>query len=238
MKRFFSPRAAAGLLVIAGLPACAFVNDLISGNTGPADVDDLVASVERVNSELDASKTKLLGAVQTLQKVTAPDFKGDAVEGHKELVRAIDDSEDQTDDLRKSVERMQAEAEPVFNQWTKDLEGYSNPEMRQRSQARLAAARERYDAVVAAVTPVLVECEAVNQTLGDHALFLKHDMNPAALATIQDDVKKVAKEAADLDGAFNAGKAATRAYVDSASQPKAPPKSATPTDEKAVAVKG
>jgi ribosomal protein L10 len=87
--------------------------------------------------------------------------------------------------------------------------------------------------VVAAVTPVLVECEAINQTLNDHALFLKHDMNPAAIATIQDDVKKVAKEAADLDGAFSAGKAAARAYVDGAAQPKAPP-----PEEKAVAVKG
>jgi ElaB/YqjD/DUF883 family membrane-anchored ribosome-binding protein len=224
-------RAVAAALVLAGLPACTFVNNLITGNTGPSDVDDLVASVERVSSELDASKAQLLGAIQALQKVTAPEFKGDAVAAHKELVNAIDDSEDQTDDLRKSLERMQAEAEPVFNQWTKDLEAYSNPEMRQRSQARLAAARERYDGVVAAVTPVLVECEAINQTLNDHALFLKHDMNPAAIATIQDDVKKVAKEASDLDGAFNAGKAAARAYVDSASQPKVQP-------EQAVAVKG
>lgn len=233
MKRFPGARAV-GLLAIAALPGCKFVDNLISGNTGPADVDDLVASVERVSSEMDASKASMLAAIQSLQKVTAPDFQGDAVAAHKELVNAIEDSEDQTDDLRKSLERMQAEADPVFEQWTKDLEAYSNPEMRQRSQARLSAARERYDAVVAAVTPVLVECEAINQTLGDHALFLKHDMNPAALATIQDDVKKVAKEASDLDGAFNAGKAAARAYVDAASQPKAPPKAS----EEAVAVKG
>jgi hypothetical protein len=235
MKRFPGARAVVGL-AIAALPGCQFVDDLISGNNGPADVDDLVASVERVSGELDASKTAMLAAIQSLQKVTAPDFQGDAVKAHKELVNAIEDSEDQTDDLRKSLERMQAEADPVFEQWTKDLEAYSNPEMRQRSQARLSAARERYDAVVAAVTPVLVECEAINQTLGDHALFLKHDMNPAALATIQDDVKKVAKEASELDPAFNSGKAAARAYVDAASQPKAPPKASE--TEQAVAVKG
>ena len=232
MKRLPIARTVAPVLVLL-IPSCAFVENLISGNSGPADVNDLVEAVEKVNSELDVSKQSMLAAVQALQKVTAPDFQGDAVTAHEELVTVIEASEDQADDLRKSIERMQAEAEPVFDQWTKDLEAYSNPEMRQRSQARLAASRERYDAVVAAVTPVLVEYEAINETLRDHLLFLSHDLNREAVATIQEDVKKVSKEASDLDGAFNAGRAAARAYVDSSAQPKA-----APAQETAVPVKG
>jgi hypothetical protein len=234
MKRKPNPRAALAVLVLAGLPACGVVNDLIKGKSGPADVDDLVASVERVHKELDTSKGAMLAAVQGLQAITAPDFQGDAAKAHKELVGVVEDSEDQADDLRNAIEKMQAEAVPVFDQWTKDLEAYSNPEMRQRSQARLAAARERYDAVVAAVEPVLIEYEAFNQSLRDHVLFLKHDMNPAALATIQDDVRSVAKDAASLDGRFNSGRAAAMAYIESSAQSKSPAK----TEEKAVAVKG
>jgi hypothetical protein len=176
----------------------------------------------------------MLSAVQALQAITAPDFKGDAVEVHKSLVDVVEASEDQADELRKSVEKMQAEAAPVFDQWTKDLEAYSNPEMRQRSQERLAAARERYDAVVAAVEPALVEYEAINQTLRDHVLFLSHDMTPAAITAIQNDIRSVAKEAARLDGVFNSGRAAATTYIESASQPKAAQK----PEEKAVPVKG
>jgi phosphoenolpyruvate-protein kinase (PTS system EI component) len=235
MKRLFQARTAGAVLVLLGLPACTFVNNLIRGTTGPADVDDLVAAVEKVNGELDASKESMLAAVQGLQKITAPDFQGDAVKAHEDLVDLIEKSEDQTKDLRKAVEKMQAAAAPVFDQWTKDLEAYANPEMRQRSQERLAASRERYDAVVAAVEPVLVQCEAINETLGDHALFLRHDMNPAAIATIQDDVKKVAKEAADMEPVFRSSRAAAMAYVEATAQPKAPePK----PEEKAVPVKG
>lgn len=230
----FIPRAMAAALVLASVPACSFVNSVIKGKTGPADVDDLVAAVENVHKELDASKGTMLAAVQGLQTITAPDFQGDAVKAYDELVDVVENSEDQAEDLRKSIEKMQAEAVPVFDQWTKDLEAYSNPEMRQRSQARLAAARERYDAVVAAVEPVLVEYEAINQSFRDHVLFLKHDMNPAALATIQDDVRRIAKDATSLDGRFNGGRAAAMAYIESSAQPKAPAK----TDEKAVAVKG
>ncbi|MCK6460067.1 MAG: DUF2959 domain-containing protein [Planctomycetes bacterium] len=233
MKRHI-PRAVAAALVLAGLPACSMVNDLIKGKTGPADVDDLVAAVENVHKELDASKGAMLAAVQELQTVTAPDFSGDAVKAYEKLVDTVENSEDQADELRNRIEKMQAEAVPVFDQWTKDLEAYSNPEMRQRSQARLSAARERYDAVVAAVEPVLVEYEAINQSFRDHVLFLKHDMNPAALATIQDDVRRIAKDAASLDGRFNSGRAAAMAYVESSAQPKAPAKA----EEKAVAVKG
>ncbi|HEX5137005.1 MAG TPA: DUF2959 family protein [Planctomycetota bacterium] len=233
MKRKPHSRAVIAVLVLASLPACSFVNDLIKGKSGPADVDDLVAAVEKVNKELDASKASMLSAVQGLQSITAPDFQGDAAKAHKDLVKAVEASEDQADDLRNRIEEMQAAAAPVFDQWTKDLEAYSNPEMRQRSQARLAAARERYDAVVAAVDPLLVEYESINQSLRDHVLFLKHDMNPAAIATIQDDVRSVAKDAASLDGQFNNGRAAARAYIDSTQQSKG-----APADGKAVAVKG
>jgi phosphoenolpyruvate-protein kinase (PTS system EI component) len=233
MKRYSHVRAVAAALVLASLPACSFVNNMIRGKTGPADVDDLVAAVEKVNKELDLSKATMLAAVQKLQGATAPDFQGDAVKAHKELVAAVEDSEDQAEDLRKGIEKMQAAAVPVFDQWTKDLEAYSNPEMRQRSQARLSAARERYDSVLAAVEPLLVEYETVNQSLRDHVLFLKHDMNPAALATIQDDVRRVAKDAAGLDGRFNSGRAAATAYIESTAQSKGQVAS-----EKPVAVKG
>lgn len=235
MKRHSTARAAVAALLLASLPACSFVNNLIKGKSGPADVDDLVAAVENVQKELDASKGSMLAAVQGLQAITAPDFQGDAVKAHKELVEVVENSEDQADELRGAIEDMQAASVPVFDQWTKDLEAYSNPEMRQRSQARLSAARERYDAVLAAVEPLLVEYEAVNQTLRDHVLFLKHDMNPAALATIQDDVRSVAKDAASLDGRFNSGRAAAIAYVEATAQPKA---SSGKPAEKAVAVKG
>ena len=234
MKRKPYPRAIVAVLVLASLPGCSYVNNLIKGKSGPADVDDLVASVEKVNKELDRSKASMLSAVQGLQAITAPDFQGDAAKAHKDLVKIVETSEDQAEELRDSIEEMQAAAIPVFDQWTKDLEAYSNPEMRQRSQARLAAARERYDAVVAAVEPLLVEYESINQSLRDHVLFLKHDMNPAALTTIQDDVRSVAKDAASLDGRFNSGRAAAMAYIESTAQPKNPPK----TEEKAVPVKG
>jgi hypothetical protein len=229
MNRYFHGVALG--LILVGMPSCKFVDGLISGNSGPADVTDLVEAAEAVGGEIDASKQSMLSAVQALQKVTAPDFEGDAVKAHEELEDAIDSSDDQANDLRRSIEKMQAAAEPVFDQWTKDLEAYSNPEMRQRSQARLSAARERYDTVVAAVEPVLVEYETINANLRDHILFLSHDLNAEAVATIQEDVRKVSKEASDLDGAFNSAKAATRSYVESSAQPRA-------GQEKAVAVKG
>lgn len=236
MKRIPYARAVAAVLFLITIPSCAWVSNLISGKSGPADVNDLVDAVEKVSTEIDASKGSMLAAIQKLQAVTAPDFKGDAVTAYKDLEQTIDDSDDQANEFRKSVEKMQAAAEPVFEQWTKDLEAYSNPEMRARSQQRLASARERYDAVVAAVEPVLVEYETINQTLHDHALFLSHDMNPAAVATIQGDVRSVAKEASALDGSFNTAKAAARSYVDSAAQPKAAPADAA--SDKAVPVKG
>jgi hypothetical protein len=227
MKRLVTTLSAVALL--AAIPACSYVSNLIGAKSGPADATDLAKAVEQVQAEIDVSKEKMLAAVQALQKITEPDFRGDALAAHKELVKMIDRSEDQAEELRDAIQEMHAAAEPVFDQWTRDLEGFTNPEMRQRSQARLAAARERYDAVVAAVEPAVIRFDAVNETLRDHELFLSHDLNPAAVSVLQDDVRRLAGEAAELDQTLTAGRDAARAYVNA---------SGMPSSEQAVPVRG
>jgi hypothetical protein len=220
---------AGAVAVIAAIPACSYVNKMIGGSSGPADANDLARAVGDVQEELDVSKEKALAAVQALQKITAPDFRGDGLSAHRELEKMIDRSEDQAEELRDAIRDMHAAAAPVFDQWTKDLEAFTNPEMRQRSQARLQAARERYDAVVAAVEPALVRYDAVNEALRDHELFLSHDLNPAAVSVLQDDVRRLAGEAAELDQTLTAGRDAARAYVNASGMPPA---------EEVVAVSG
>jgi hypothetical protein len=233
--RLVHAKAVAAVALLTVVPSCAFVSELLGEKSGPADANALVRAVEKAQVEMEASRQKMLAAVQGLQKITEPDFQGDAVSAHKELEALIERSEDQADDLRASISNMHDASAPVFEQWQRDLEAFTNPEMRQRSQARLTAARERYDAVIAAVEPALAGFDAVNHTLQDHALFLSHDLNPTAVSVIQDDVRALAKEAADLDATFNSGRAAARAYVESSALPSATPRA---TPDKPLPVSG
>ena len=218
-KRMIAKTFAVGLLLVAA-PACSTINGLFSGSPqGPNQIDNLVSSIETVYVNSELAKEKVDVAFSKLQTLTSSNFSGDAVAAYQDFVLAVEESEAHAETLAESVEPMKELAGPVFEQWARDLSSYQSTTMRQRSQARLAATRERYDAVVAAVDPAMATFELYNRSLQDHVLYLKNDLNPAALGAVQGEVQQVGKLAVELRDNFSATMVAARNYVDAAALP-------------------
>lgn len=207
-------------LALAGgalaLPSCGMFS---TQNKGLAQVDDLVGCIERVYVDSELARDKSAAAMVALRDLTAPDFHGDAVLGHAQLVEAIDGAEKQAKDLRFSVDRMKRAAGPVFSRWARDIEAMQTPELKQRSQARFDETKQRYQAIVGSADPTLVAYDAFNRSLRDHALFLGHDFNAGSVAALADDVRKLQNDGGTLVAAFQVCMQTTRAYVDSAALP-------------------
>jgi len=207
------------LAVAAGSFVLASCGMLSSQNQGLAQVDELVSCIERVYVDSEVARTKSGTAMSALQTMTAPDFSGDAVLAHAELLAAIDGADKQAKDLRYSVDCMKRAAGPVFSRWSRDIEAMQTPELKQRSQARFDDTKRRYDEVVAAVDPTLTGYDAFNRTLRDHALFLGHDFNTGSIAALEGDVRKLASASRELASGFERCMQTTRAYVDTAALP-------------------
>ncbi len=207
--------------IMVALPlTCVTGCGIFSGDdAGPSQVGDLVSWVERVYVDSELSKEKAQVAMERLQAIVASEYSGDAVRAYQEFSEAVDESERQAQKLRDAVEPMKEAAEPVFEQWSIDLLAFKNLEMRHRSQARLEATRERFDAIVATVEPAQSSYDAFNQGLRDHVLFLGYDLNPAAVADVQSDVQVLAAKASELEVKFDEALQAARAYVDSTALP-------------------
>lgn len=188
-------------------------------NKSLAQVDDLVAWIERVHVEAELSRDKTDKAFAALQTLTKPDFRGDAVLAHAELMRAVDLAEKQAKDLKASVKMMKESAAPVFTRWTRDIETISSADLKKRSQDRMKETRSRYDAIVKVADPTLLAFDGFNRTLRDHALFLGHDFNPSAVAALSGDVQKLAGSKAELAQGFAQCMDTTRDYVDNAALP-------------------
>ncbi|MDH3590657.1 MAG: DUF2959 domain-containing protein [Planctomycetota bacterium] len=190
-----------------------------SNNDGPAQVNSLVGSIERVYVDAELSRERVKIALQALQAIADADFNEDAVTSYTLFVTAIEESEKQADRLRDAVEPMKKSAGPVFAQWEDDLGQFTSESMKQRSQARLDATRARYDAIVAAVDPAQEQYDAFNQALRDHALFLANDFNPSALKEIRAGVVELTDQATGMDAGFDTTMLASRSYVQSAALP-------------------
>ena len=183
------------------------------------EVDSLVARIERVHVESELSKGRVREAVDLLHAITAPDFVGDPVLAYGEFVDALERSEKQAEVLSDQVGPMKESADKVFSKWAEDLAVFTNPNMRARSKERLEATRARFQAIVSSVDPAVETFELFNSALRDHALFLEHDYNPAAVAAIGGEVASVTDQARRLDSNLDVCLATTLAYVQSTALP-------------------
>ncbi len=218
-----SPRRTPLALFLFGLVAAACASSS-SQERAPEQVDAMVSWIERVHVEADRSKLALADSFERLNTLAAGKFnKESVVTAFARFVQSIDVAEQQSKRFGETVGPMQESARPVFEQWQTEVATITSERMRTLSQTRLAVARERYEAIVAAAVPAQQQMEAYVKALRDHAAFLAHDLNPSALDAIQGEVKVLAKTAKTLDRGLENCLVAARAYVEQSALPATPP---------------
>ena len=231
MTRRNKLQATALVLVLGSTTGCAAMSgawDSMTGlfssenSAGPSQVSNLVGRIEEVYVDAELSKQKLRTAADALDVIARGGFKGDPSVAYATLVKAIEDSEAQATKLRESYEPLKDQALPFFQEWTDNLKNFTNPDLRLRSQTRLANTRQRYEAIVAAVEPALVDYDTINKGLRDYSLFLGHDLNPASLNEIRNGVNALTARASQIERGFDSCLVACRAYVDAAALPVQP----------------
>lgn len=182
-------------------------------DNGLTNVDELLTRIEKVQVESLVAKERARAAYDALVATVAPDFEGEAVKQFEQLEKSIEDSQKQGQALAATVPALKSAANSVFERWTKDLEGFGNTRMRQRSQERMEATREHYETILRQTVSSQLALEALNADLGDHALFLGHDFNAEASEMIRDDVAALEARVAELDGRLDATMQSAKQYI-------------------------
>ena len=207
-------RTTLGLLLCAALlGGCESLTSSLKSSDGLERVDELLSHVERVQVESAVSKERAQAALEGLRALLAPEFRGDAAAAHTQLVTVVEQSIEQAEMLKRSMKPLKRTGEKVFEQWTADLESFGNISLRQRSQERLEATRTRYDAILSSAVAAQLAYDAFNGDLSDHALFLEHDFNSAAVAMIAGEQESLRSRAKELARRLDACAFACQNYV-------------------------
>lgn len=232
------------LVLVSLLAGCSGLASLgIKQSSGLEAVDELLAQVEQLQVDAAVSKERAQGALENLRTLIAPEFRGDAAQGHAELRKGIEASEDQAETLQDDTRPLRKTGESVLARWTEDLESFGNLAMRQRSQERLEETRRRYDAVLAATVSAQLAYDAYNGDLGDHALFLENDFNKSSVQVVAAEFDGLKSRGKELGRRLDALIGACQAFVEYSApgaelEPApetsvAPPAEATPAPETA-----
>lgn len=181
MKPLFT-RAILGvaLLLTAGC-ASTYYNTL--EKFGYAKRDVLVDRVEKARDSQGDAKEQFADALEKFLAVTKTDG-GDLQRKYSEMSAEFKRSETRAAEVHERIDAVENVAEALFSEWKQELKQYSSATLRSESQRQLDTTRRSYDNVLRLMRRAAERMDPVLATFRDQVLFLKHNLNARALASL------------------------------------------------------
>jgi Skp family chaperone for outer membrane proteins len=146
--------------------------------------DILVSRVTNARDDQQAAKEQIKTTLEQFQAVT--NFKGGDLEAkYKKLDSAYQKAEARAADVRSRIGKVELTASAMFSEWTEELGQYKDPKLRAASQQQLDQTRSRYNELIGVMKQAAGKMDPVLATFKDHVLFLKHNLNAQAIASLQ-----------------------------------------------------
>ncbi len=116
-------------------------------------------------------------------------------------------------DVHKRVKSVETVAGDLFAEWENEIKEISTANLRQESQDKLRETRQRYDELHTALKRAEQSMDPVLVRFHDHVLFLKHNLNAAAIASLKGETTDIQNEIAKLIQDMNAAIAKADTFI-------------------------
>src|SRR5712691_9775155 len=151
---------------------------------GWAKRDILVDRVKDAKEEQEGAKKQFQTALEQFQALTG--FQGGELEAkYKKLNKEYESCESRAADVRKRIAAVDTVANDLFTEWNKELAEYDNAELKRSSEQKLRETKDRYNQMYAAMKNAESKMDPVLRTFKTQVLFLKHNLNAQAIASLQ-----------------------------------------------------
>jgi hypothetical protein len=174
--------------------------------------DILVNRVEEARDAQQEAKEQFKSALEQFSAVM--DFSGGQLEEkYKKLNAELENSESKAKDVRKGIETTEDVAEALFKEWESELDQYTNDNLRRVSEQRLGETRKRYSRLIEAMKRAEAKIHPVLSAFRDQVLFLKHNLNAQAIASLHNELASVEADIASLIKEMEASIAEADAFI-------------------------
>jgi len=175
--------------------------------------DLLVDRVEDARDSQEAAKEQFASALEQFGSVV--NYKGGELEAkYKQLNKELDRSQSRAKAVRKHISEVEEVSKALFKEWEAELEQYSSEKLRQSSEQKLVQTRGRYRQLINAMKRAESKMAPVLTVFSDQVLFLKHNLNAQAVASLQDELVSVEADIASLIQEMEASIAEANAFID------------------------
>ncbi len=215
----------------AGL-ACAFAAAPLAGcagakiaaleSIGYAKREQLVSRVRDAKEGQEAAKQQFESALAEFLAVTGASGTAKVAElesRYSKLKGAFEKSESRAETVRSRIGDVERVAEALFKEWNAELDQYSSAALREASERQLKDTRRQYDRLLGAMRQASASMDPVLAAFKDQVLFLKHNLNARAIASLRGTATQIESDVGSLVREMEASIAEANVFIESMGDP-------------------
>jgi hypothetical protein len=188
-----------GAFMLSQLPGCSTGStvDMVKHEMGYERRDILVSDVKTARDAEDNAKDQFKTALQQFQAVTH--FNGGDLEAeYNKLSAQYDACKSRAAKVSSQISRTQTASEKLFAEWQSELEQYSDQNLRAKSEQKLIETKSKFQTVLASMKAAESRMAPVLAHFNDQVLFIKHNLNAEAIASLKDTSAQIDSDVAGL----------------------------------------
>lgn len=175
--------------------------------------EQLVDRVESARDGQEAAKEQFADALEEFRALTGP-VDEELEEIYDRLSRSLRRSESRAEGVSDRIDNVEVVAKKLFNEWEKELDQYESQTLRSASEEQLGTTRAQYARLIGAMRKAESTMDPVLSALRDQVLFLKHNLNARAIASLDQELSVLEGDIADLIGEMQASIDEANAFIE------------------------
>jgi hypothetical protein len=175
--------------------------------------DILVDRVEEAADAQEAAKEEFQSALEKFSSVVnVPDSKLKST--YESLSEAFEDSESRAETVTDRVDAVESVSEDLFEEWEQEIGLIGNSRLRSASESQLKSSRQQYKALIRSMRSAEAKMAPVLNAFRDQVLFLKHNLNAQAVASLKGELGAIETDVAALIKDMEASIARSQEFID------------------------
>jgi hypothetical protein len=210
MKKFFRRLILSVILTSSILTGCQSAIEKAARNTGYS-AYELIGIHKRqlLKARVDDARDEQKEAGKTFQDALGQlkslyGFKGGELEKHYDSLKsAFNRASFQAENVHKSIKKVETVAGDLFEEWTKEIDQIETVSLKNKSRETLVETQHRYGEMLASLKASESRMDPVLKKLNDQVLFLKHNLNAQAIASLKGETVHIQGEIETLINELN-----------------------------------
>ena len=201
------------LTAVISLTACETVVYDALEKVGYHKRDILIDRIDAAQASQTEGQEQFKSALEQFKSVINFDG-GDLEVTYDQLNDEYEASVDAADEIHERIDSVKNVADALFDEWQEELEQYRNASLRRDSERQLKDTRRRYSKVLGAMRRAEKAIDPVLASLKDNTLYLKHNLNARAIASLKNELGTVDNDVNALLTAMQQAINESNAFID------------------------